>query len=105
MGYQQKLAALAIPAPTGPLPVPGTTNFAPGSAAEAQWYQQQLTAIAAQGQLAELAGRKKRSIPVPGTILDLHLALLLRLIGMLLNLNTSVNLFTVFSQNIWALCN
>merc|ERR1711962_61700 len=37
--------------------------------------------------------------------LDLHLALLLRLSGMLLNLNTSVNLFTVFSQNIWALCN
>merc|ERR1712107_788317 len=38
--YQQQLAALAHPAPTGPLPVPGTTGLVPGSAAEAQWYQQ-----------------------------------------------------------------
>merc|ERR1711972_132003 len=43
------------------LPVAGTIpGLAPGSAAEAQWYQQQLAAIAA-------AGRKKRSLPVPGT--------------------------------------
>merc|ERR1712113_1045801 len=41
------------------LPVPGTTpGLVPGSAAEAQWYQAQLAAI---------AGRKKRSLPVPGT--------------------------------------
>ena len=44
------------------LPVPGTTGLVPGSAAEAQWYQQQLA------QIALLNGRKKRSLPVPGTI-------------------------------------
>merc|ERR1712243_249073 len=44
------------------LPVPGTTGLVPGSAAEAQWYQQQLT------QLALIGGRKKRALPVPGTI-------------------------------------
>merc|ERR1712168_229759 len=44
------------------LPVPGTTGLVPGSAAEAQWYQQQLA------QIALIAGRKKRSLPVPGTI-------------------------------------
>merc|ERR1712133_13933 len=44
------------------LPVPGTTGLVPGSAAEAQWYQQQLA------QIALTAGRKKRSLPVPGTI-------------------------------------
>merc|ERR1712198_179059 len=38
-----------------------TTGLVPGSAAEAQWYQQQLT------QIALTAGRKKRSLPVPGT--------------------------------------
>merc|ERR1712243_442318 len=43
------------------LPVPGTTGLVPGSAAEAQWYQQQLA------QIALLNGRKKRSLPVPGT--------------------------------------
>merc|ERR1712235_129154 len=43
------------------LPVPGTTGLVPGSAAEAQWYQQQLA------QIALIAGRKKRSLPVPGT--------------------------------------
>merc|ERR1719282_2026442 len=43
------------------LPVPGTTGLVPGSAAEAQWYQQQLS------QLALIGGRKKRSLPVPGT--------------------------------------
>merc|ERR1711915_824643 len=43
------------------LPVPGTTGLVPGSAAEAQWYQQQLA------QIALTAGRKKRSLPVPGT--------------------------------------
>merc|ERR1712013_310319 len=43
------------------LPVPGTTGLVPGSAAEAQWYQQKLT------QLALIAGRKKRALPVPGT--------------------------------------
>merc|ERR1712013_642147 len=43
------------------LPVPGTTGLVPGSAAEAQWYQQQLT------QLALIGGRKKRALPVPGT--------------------------------------
>merc|ERR1711892_27253 len=41
--------------------VPGTTGLVPGSPAEAQWYQQQLT------QIALLAGRKKRALPVPGT--------------------------------------
>merc|ERR1712227_943152 len=44
------------------LPVPGTTGLVPGSAAEAQWYQQQLAQIALSN------GRKKRSLPVPGTI-------------------------------------
>merc|ERR1711936_483484 len=44
------------------LPVPGTTGLVPGSAAEAQWYQQQLAHI------AMLNGRSKRSLPVPGTI-------------------------------------
>merc|ERR1711878_109590 len=44
------------------LPVPGTTGLVPGSAAEAQWYQQQLA------QIALINGRKKRSLPVPGTI-------------------------------------
>lgn len=39
------------------LPVPGTTSLVPGSAAEAQWYQQQLAQIALQN------GRKKRSPP------------------------------------------
>merc|ERR1712029_999524 len=43
------------------LPVPGTTGLVPGSAAEAQWYQQQLA------QIALINGRKKRSLPVPGT--------------------------------------
>merc|ERR1711942_577679 len=43
------------------LPVPGTTGLVPGSAAEAQWYQQQLT------QIALIGGRKKRALPVPGT--------------------------------------
>merc|ERR1711936_188637 len=41
--------------------VPGTTSLVPGSAAEAQWYQQQLA------QIALTAGRKKRALPVPGT--------------------------------------
>ena len=44
------------------LPVPGTTGLVPGSQAEAQWYQQQLAHIAL------TAGRKKRDLPVPGTI-------------------------------------
>merc|ERR1712114_11443 len=44
------------------LPVPGTTGLVPGSAAEAQWYQQNLAQIALNN------GRKKRSLPVPGTI-------------------------------------
>merc|ERR550519_408930 len=44
------------------LPVPGTTGLVPGSAAEAQWYQQQLTQRALIAQ-----GRKKRALPVPGT--------------------------------------
>merc|ERR1712227_1018066 len=44
------------------LPVSGTIpGLVPGSVAEAQWYQQQLQAI------ANLNGRKKRSLPVPGT--------------------------------------
>merc|ERR1712013_537542 len=43
------------------LPVPGTTGLVPGSAAEAQWYQQNLV------QIALIAGRKKRALPVPGT--------------------------------------
>merc|ERR1712079_517736 len=43
------------------LPVPGTTGLVTGSAAEAQWYQQQLA------QIALINGRKKRSLPVPGT--------------------------------------
>ena len=43
------------------LPVPGTTGLVPGSAAEAQWYQQQLA------QIALINGRRKRSLPVPGT--------------------------------------
>merc|ERR1712002_885727 len=43
------------------LPVPGTTGLVPGSAAEAQWYQQNLA------QIALINGRKKRSLPVPGT--------------------------------------
>merc|ERR1719392_66794 len=43
------------------LPVPGTTGLVPGSAAEAQWYQQQLA------QIALTVGRKKRALPVPGT--------------------------------------
>merc|ERR1712033_39472 len=43
------------------LPVPGTTGLVPGSAAEAQWYQQNLAQIALNN------GRKKRSLPVPGT--------------------------------------
>merc|ERR1719326_242184 len=43
------------------LPVPGTTGLVPGSATEAQWYQQQLA------QIALINGRKKRSLPVPGT--------------------------------------
>ena len=47
------------------LPVPGTTGLVPGSAAEAQWYQQQLA------QIALVGGRKKRALPVPGTILGL----------------------------------
>merc|ERR1719468_139779 len=43
------------------LPVPGTIpGLVPGSAAEAYWYQAQLSALA--------AGRRKRSLPVPGTI-------------------------------------
>merc|ERR1712198_750814 len=42
-------------------PVPGTTGLVPGSAAEAQWYQQNLAQIALNN------GRKKRSLPVPGT--------------------------------------
>jgi len=64
--YQQQLTALAAAttAEAAPLPVPGTSGLAPGSAAEAQWYQQQLTAIAAAASL----GRRKRSLPVPGTI-------------------------------------
>ena len=44
------------------LPVPGTTGLVPGSQAEAQWYQQQLAHIAL------TAGRRKRDLPVPGTI-------------------------------------
>merc|ERR1711936_1073633 len=44
------------------IPVPGTTGLVPGSAAEAQWYQQQLA------QIAQIVGRKKRALPVPGTI-------------------------------------
>merc|ERR1712215_103259 len=36
-------------------------NGVAGSAAEAQWYQQQLA------QIAQTAGRKKRALPVPGT--------------------------------------
>merc|ERR1712168_1502167 len=44
------------------LPVPGTTGLVPGSAAEAQWYQQNLAQIALNN------GGKKRSLPVPGTI-------------------------------------
>merc|ERR1711963_850749 len=44
------------------LPVPGTTGLVPGSAAEAQWYRQNLAQIALNN------GRKKRSLPVPGTI-------------------------------------
>merc|ERR1712107_927680 len=45
------------------LPVPGTIpGLVPGSAADAYWYQAQLSA---------LAGRKKRSLPVPGTIAGL----------------------------------
>merc|ERR1712107_414774 len=52
------------------LPVPGTIpGLVPGSAAEAYWYQAQLSA---------LAGRKKRSLPVPGTIAGLVPDLLLR---------------------------
>merc|ERR1711862_726377 len=43
------------------LPVPGTTGLVSGSAAEAQWYQQQLA------QIALNLGRKKRALPVPGT--------------------------------------
>merc|ERR1719422_2892490 len=43
------------------LPVPGTTGLVPGSAAEAQWYQQNLA------QIALNLGRKKRALPVPGT--------------------------------------
>merc|ERR1711953_587872 len=43
------------------LSVPGTTGLVPGSAAEAQWYQQQLAHIAL------MNGRKRRSLPVPGT--------------------------------------
>jgi hypothetical protein len=43
------LAPRANVAPASPLPVPGTTGLVPGSAAEAQWYQQQLTALAALG--------------------------------------------------------
>merc|ERR1711868_304795 len=44
------------------LPVSGTIpGLVPGSIAEAQWYQQQLTPIAI------TAGRRKRSLPVPGT--------------------------------------
>merc|ERR1712058_149973 len=74
------------------LPVPGTTGLVPGSAAEAQWYTQNLAQIALnngrkkrsllvpgsaaeaqwyQQNLAQIAlnnGRKKRSLPVPGTI-------------------------------------
>merc|ERR1711936_206473 len=42
--------------------VPGTTGLVPGSAAEARWYQQQLS------QIALTVGRKKRALPVPGTI-------------------------------------
>merc|ERR1719221_819361 len=45
------------------LPVPGTTGLVPGSAAEAQWYQQNLQQLA-----LNAAGRRKRSLPVPGTI-------------------------------------
>merc|ERR1712045_464774 len=64
--YAAQLTALAAAAsaPAGPLPVPGTSGLAPGSAAEAQWYQQQLIAIAAAASL----GRRKRALPVPGTI-------------------------------------
>ena len=43
------------------LPVPGTTGLVPGPAAEAQWYQQQLS------QMALTVGRQKRSPTVPGT--------------------------------------
>merc|ERR1711887_452221 len=44
------------------LAVPGTTGLVPGSAAEAQWYQQRLAQRALIAQ-----GRKKRALPVPGT--------------------------------------
>merc|ERR1712198_774816 len=53
------------------LPVPGTTGLVPGSAAEAQWYQQQLA------QIALTAGREKRSLPVP-ELPDLSQDLLLK---------------------------
>merc|ERR1711973_970229 len=56
----QLLAMVILVAPLSAL-VPGTTGLVPGSAAEAQWYQQQLA------QIALIAGRKKRSLPVPGT--------------------------------------
>eukprot|EP00091_Calanus_sinicus_P018294 TRINITY_DN4125_c0_g1_i13.p1 TRINITY_DN4125_c0_g1~~TRINITY_DN4125_c0_g1_i13.p1 ORF type:complete len:174 (-),score=57.05 TRINITY_DN4125_c0_g1_i13:196-717(-) len=57
------------------LPVPGTTGLVPGSAAEAQWYQQQLA------QIALVGGRKKRALPVPGTIPGLVLDPLVKLSG------------------------
>ena len=51
------------------LPVPGTTGLVPGSAAEAQWYQQQQ--LWYQTQLAAMApGRRKRS-PLPPIICNI----------------------------------
>merc|ERR1712235_94030 len=46
------------------LPVPGTTGLVPGSAAEAQWYQQQLAALAPAAPLQYTSA----SLPVSGTI-------------------------------------
>merc|ERR1712098_82216 len=46
------------------LPVPGTTGLVPGSAAEAQWYAQQLAALAPAAPLQYTAA----SLPVAGTI-------------------------------------
>merc|ERR1711953_1462111 len=57
-------ALVAVASSQPALPVPGTTGLVPGSAAEAQWYQQQQAQLA---QIALLNGRKKRSLPVPGT--------------------------------------
>ena len=46
------------------LPVPGTTGLVPGSAAEAQWYQQQLAALAPVAPTQYTVA----SLPVSGTI-------------------------------------